>query len=42
MADRDIMEMQEQEGVYTRDGSVETVTGVGREDVIAAAIESRQ
>ena len=42
MADRDIMELQEQEGVYTRDGSVETVTGAGRVGVIAASFESRQ
>ena len=35
MADREIMELQEQEGVYPMDGSVETVTGVGRVGVIA-------
>ena len=34
MTDRDIMEMQEQEGMYTMDGSVEIVTGAGRVDVI--------
>ena len=33
MTDRDIMEMQEQEGMYTMDGSVELVTGTGRVDV---------
>ena len=33
MTDRDIMEMQEQEGMYTMDGSVEIVTGAGRVDV---------
>ena len=35
MTDRDFMELQEQEGVYTMDGSVEIVTGVGRVGVIA-------
>ena len=35
MTDRDIMEMQEQEGMYIMDGSVEIVTGAGRVDVIA-------
>ena len=35
MTDGDIMEMQEQEGMYTMDGSVEIVTGAGRVDVIA-------
>ena len=35
MADRDFMELQEQEGVYTMDGSVEIVPGVGRVGVIA-------
>ena len=35
MADRDFMELQEQEGVYTMDGLVEIVTGAGRVDVIA-------
>ena len=35
MADRDFMGMQEQEGVYTMDGSVEIVTGAGRVGVIA-------
>ena len=35
MTDRDIMELQEQEGMYTMDGSVEIVTGAGRVDVIA-------
>ena len=29
MADRDFMGMQEQEGVYTMDGSVEIVTRAG-------------
>ena len=29
MADRDFMELQEQEGVYIIDGSVEIVTGAG-------------
>ena len=42
MADRDIIELQEQGDMYTRDDSVETVTGAGREGVIAAAIELRQ
>ena len=35
MIDRDFMELQEQDGVYTMDGSVETVTGAGRVGVIA-------
>ena len=35
MADRDFMELQEQEGVYTMDGSVEIVTGAGQVGVIA-------
>ena len=35
MTDRDIMEMLEQEGMYTMDGSVEIVTGARRVDVIA-------
>ena len=35
MTDMDIIELQEQEGMYTMDGSVEIVTGAGRVDVIA-------
>ena len=35
MADRDFMELQEQEGVYIIDGSVEIVTGAGRVGVTA-------
>ena len=35
MTDRDSMELQEQEGMYTMDGSVEIVTGAGQVDVIA-------
>ena len=35
MTDRDIMEMQEQEDMYTMDDSVEIVTRAGRVDVIA-------
>ena len=35
MADRDFMELQEQEGMYITDGSVEIVTGARRVDVIA-------
>ena len=35
MTDRDIMELQEQEGMYTMDGSMEIVTEAGRVDVIA-------
>ena len=35
MADRDFMELQEQEGVYTMDGSVEIVTGSERVGVTA-------
>ena len=35
MADRDFMELQGQEGVYTRDESVETVTLAGRVGVLA-------
>ena len=35
MAVRDIMELQEQEGMYTMDGSVAIVTGAGRVDVTA-------
>ena len=35
MADRDFMVLQEQEGMYIMDGSVEIVTGAGRVDVIA-------
>ena len=42
MADRDIIELQEQEGEYTRDDSVETVIRVGRVGIIAAFYESRQ
>ena len=42
MADRDLMELQEQEGVFTRDGSVETVIGGGRGGIIAAPYEARQ
>ena len=42
MADRDLMELQELEGVYTMDGLVEMVVGAGRVGVIAAAYESRQ
>ena len=42
MADKDLMELQEQEGVYTRDGSVETVIGGGRVGIVAAAYEARQ
>ena len=34
MADRDLMEMQRQEGVYNRDESVETVQGAGRVGII--------
>ena len=34
MADRNFMELQEQEDMYTMDGSVEIVTGAGRVDVI--------
>ena len=33
MTDKNIMETQEQEGMYTIDGSVELVTGAGRVDV---------
>ena len=42
MADRDLIELQGQEGVYTMDGSMETVTGGGRVGVVAAAYEARQ
>ena len=35
MTDRDFMELQEQEGMYTMDGSVEIVIGAGRVGVIA-------
>ena len=35
MADRDFIELQGQEGKYTRDESVETVTEVGRLGVLA-------
>ena len=35
MADRDFMELQEQEDMYTMDGSVEIVTGARRVGVIA-------
>ena len=40
MADRDIMELQEQEGVYTRGDPEETVRGAGRVGIIAASYES--
>ena len=36
MADRDFMELQGQEGVYTRDESVETMIGAGHVGVIVA------
>ena len=42
MADRDLMELQGQEGMYTRDESVETVIGGGRVGVVAATYEARQ
>ena len=42
MADRDIMELQEQEGVNTGDGTVETVIGGGRVGIVAASYEARQ
>ena len=42
MADRDLMELQGQEGVYTRDGSVETMIGRGCVGIVAAACEARQ
>ena len=35
MADRDFMELQEQEGMYIMNGSVEIVTGAGRVGVTA-------
>ena len=35
MADKDFIELQEQEGMYIMDGSVEIVTGAGRVGVIA-------
>ena len=35
MTDRDFMELQEQEGMYTMDGSAEIVTGARRVGVIA-------
>ena len=35
MADRDFMELQEQEGMYNMSGLVEIVTGARRVDVIA-------
>ena len=35
MADRDFMELQEQEGMYIMSGSVEIVTGAGRVSVTA-------
>ena len=42
MADRDLMELPEQEGVITGDGSMETVIGGGRVGIVAAAFEARQ
>ena len=42
MADKDIMELQEQEGVYTRGDPEETVRRAGRVGIIVAAYESRQ
>ena len=35
MANRDLVELQGQEGVYIKDESVETVIGVGRVGVLA-------
>ena len=42
MADRDLMELQGQEGMYNRDKSLETMIGVGQVGVLAASYESRQ
>ena len=42
MADRDIMDLQEQEGVNIGDGTVETVIGGGHGGIMAAAFEARQ
>ena len=42
MVDKDLMDVPEQEDVYTRDGIVETVIGGGRVGIVAAAFEARQ
>ena len=41
MADREIMDVQEQEGVHIGDGPVETVIGAGQVGIIAQSYEAR-
>ena len=41
MADREIMDAQEQENVYRGDGAGETMIGAGHVGIIAQAFEAR-